>query len=121
MDQTFEASRDATLAALNELAQTDPRIEALWLQGSLATGQADPFSDIDAYLAVRDAAFDELWGERRAFLERLGGVRLDLFFEKASTAPGMARPVAKPLVDKSGLALRFNLAWRPPAPAIGRI
>lgn len=48
----FESARDATLAALARHAQADPRIEALWLQGSLATGEADPFSDVDAYLPV---------------------------------------------------------------------
>ena len=70
MDQSFEAARGDILAALTELARADPRIEALWLQGSLATGQADAFSDIDAYLAVRDANFDAVWGERQALLQR---------------------------------------------------
>jgi len=143
MDQSFETARGNILAALTEMARADPRIEALWLQGSLATGQADAFSDIDAYLAVTDADFDSVWGERQALLQRLGGAlassdattpglmavhalmvggaRLDLFFEKTSAAPGMARAVAKPLVDKSGIAARLNLAWRAPAPVIGRI
>ncbi len=143
MDQPFETARAATLAALTEAARTDPRIEALWLQGSLATGQADAFSDIDAYLAVADAAFDELWGERAALLARLGGAlawsaattpgltaihalmtggaRLDLFFEKASTAPGTPRPAARTLVDKTGLTARLKLDWQPPVPAVGRI
>src|SRR5271169_2961365 len=85
MDQPFETARAATLAALTAWAEADPRIEALWLQGSLATGQADAFSDIDAYLAVTDAAFDEVWGEREAVLSRLGGV---LVWSPA-TSPGL--------------------------------
>jgi hypothetical protein len=143
MDQTFEASRDATLAALNELAQTDPRIEALWLQGSLATGQADLFSDIDAYLAVDDAAFAEVWDARADVLDRLGGAlawsdattpgltavhalmvggaRLDIFFEKASAAPNAPRPVAKVLVDKTGLDGRLDLSWQAPTALVARI
>ena len=143
MSPTFETAREVVVAALIVWAEADPRIEALWLEGSLATGGADPFSDIDAYLAVTDSAFDEVWGERQALLGRLGdmlvwspatfpgltavhaliggGARLDLFFEKASEAPGKPRPVAKALVDKAGLVGRLSLTWQAPAPAVGRI
>jgi hypothetical protein len=143
MSQPFEIARAAILAALSAWAETDPRIEALWLQGSLATGHADPFSDIDAYLAVTDSAFDEVWGERETALGRLGrvlvwspatvpgvtavhalmdgGARLDLFFEKASAAPATPRPVAKALVDKTALVVGLDLTWQASAPAVGRI
>ena len=143
MDQPFEIARTATLAALTDLARNDARIEALWLQGSLASGRADAFSDIDAYLAVADVAFEEVWSERGALLGRLGGAlawsvattpgltavhalmtggaRLDLFFEKASAAPDTPRPIAQPLVDKTGLAARLKLDWQAPVPVIGRI
>ncbi len=143
MDHPFETARSATLAALTAWAETDPRIEALWLQGSLATGLADAFSDIDGYLAVADEAFDQVWGERSTLLEHLGGAlawsdattpglkavhalmnggaRLDLFFETSSAAPQAPRPVAKALVDKSGVAGRLDLRWRAPAALIGRI
>ena len=143
MDHPFETSRDTTLAALTKLAQDDPRIEALWLQGSLATGLADPFSDIDAYLAVADAAFADVWDGRAAVLERLGGAlawsdattpgltavhalmsggaRLDIFFEKASAAPDAPRPVAKLLVDKTGQGGRLDLGWQAPTPLVARI
>jgi len=142
MDHPFETARAAVLAALSAWVEADPRIEALWLQGSLATGQADLFSDIDAYIAVTDAAFDDVWAEREAVLRRLGGAvvwspattpglmavhalmtggaRLDLFFEKASAAPAAPRPVAEPLVDKSGLVPRLRLDWQAPMPAIAR-
>ena len=143
MDQPFETARAATLAALISWAEADARIEALWLQGSLATGQADPFSDIDAYLGISDAAFDEVWGEREAVLGRLGGAlvwspatvpgltavhalmaggaRLDLFFEKASVAPAAPRPIAKALVDKAGLVGRLDLTWQASPDMVGRI
>src|SRR5271154_4443739 len=130
MSPSFETAREVAAAALVAWADSDPRIEALWLEGSLATGAADPFSDIDAYLATTEGAFDEVWGEREAVLERLGevlvwspatvpgltavhallggGARLDLFFEKASEAQAKPRPVAKALVDKTALVGRFN-------------
>jgi hypothetical protein len=44
----FETAREATLAALIRHLNAVPRIEALWLQGSLAAGGGDPFSDITA-------------------------------------------------------------------------
>ena len=50
-----------------------------------------------------------------------GGARLDLFFERVSTAPNATRPVAETLVDKTGLAARLNLEWRAPVPLIARI
>ncbi|MGZ6009473.1 MAG: nucleotidyltransferase domain-containing protein, partial [Rhizomicrobium sp.] len=31
---------------------SDERIAGVWLQGSLARGDHDPYSDIDAYIAV---------------------------------------------------------------------
>ena len=49
----FESAREATLSALIAYAEAESRIAALWLQGSLAAGGADPFSDIDAYPAIR--------------------------------------------------------------------
>jgi hypothetical protein len=52
MASSFEAARAACLDALSAYAQGDERIEALWLQGSLARGGADSFSD-NAYLAIR--------------------------------------------------------------------
>ncbi|MGH6956941.1 MAG: nucleotidyltransferase domain-containing protein [Caulobacteraceae bacterium] len=142
MVETMEAARGRVLAALVALAETEETVEALWLQGSLADGRSDAFSDIDAYLAVRDEAFDATWAGRAALLDRLGGalawadatapgmaavhaltpggVRLDLFFERASASPNTARPAVKPLVDKTGLAAGLKLGWRASAPVVGR-
>jgi hypothetical protein len=50
-----------------------------------------------------------------------GGARLDLFFEKASAAPVAPRPIAKALVDKTGLVSRLRLDWQPPAATVARI
>src|SRR5262245_15764219 len=47
LDQAAEMirRRDAVLTRLADLAKADERIAALWLQGSLARGDSDPFSD----------------------------------------------------------------------------
>lgn len=137
----FETAREATLGALVEHANAEPPIEALWLQGSLATGGADPFSDIDAYLAIRDDDYDAVWADRGGLLARLGalvwsnattpgliaihalmaaGVRLDLFFEKASAVGAAPRPAVKVLVDKAGIAGQLKLGWSPSIPVVAR-
>ena len=143
MDNAFEAARGAVLAALIHHAEREPTIEGLWLQGSLARGDGDAFSDIDAYVAVRDADFDAVWRGRAALLERLGGAlawsdgttpglaavhalmrggaRLDLFFEAASRSPETPRAAVKRLVDKSGVVARLNLGWEAPTPLVARI
>ncbi|HEY2710821.1 MAG TPA: nucleotidyltransferase domain-containing protein [Caulobacteraceae bacterium] len=143
MPSSFEIARAHLLDALTRFAEEDPRIVALWLQGSLASGQADPFSDIDAYLAVKDDAFESLWAARETVLERLGGTlawsnattpgltavhalmtggaRLDLFFEKALAAPNASRPFVKALVDKAGLSALLKTDWQAPAPMVARI
>lgn len=141
-DSDFVRERDQTLAALTAFAERDPRIEGLWLQGSLARGDADPLSDIDANLVVSDAALAGVFAEREAIVSGLrpilawsdgttpglkcvhalleGGVRLDLYFDAASTV-GEPRPIAQIKVDKTGLATRLNIDWRPPVAYIGRV
>jgi predicted nucleotidyltransferase len=143
MAENFQSARVAVLAALTAYAESEESVEGLWLQGSLARGDADAFSDIDAYLAIRDEAFDSAWQGREALLERLGGAlawsdattpglkavhalmnggaRLDLFFEKTSVAPDAPRPVVKALVDKTGVVARLKLGWQAPSPLIARI
>ena len=140
----FESAREATLAALVRFAEADPRIEALWLQGSLAAGGDDPFSDIDAYLAIRDDAYDAAWADREGLLAGLGGgvlvwsnatapglmavhalmaggTRLDLFFEKGSAVDAAPRPAVRVLVDKGDVAARLRLGWGAPVPVVARI
>lgn len=137
------AARDQTLAALVQWVTDDPRLDGLWLQGSLARGDADTLSDIDAYVSVQDTALDAVFTERVALVAALrpiiamsdgttpglkcvhalldDGVRLDLFFESSAQVAGQKRPVAKILVDKGGLADRLQLGWEAPVALIGHI
>jgi predicted nucleotidyltransferase len=52
--------------------QTDDRVVAALLIGSYAKGKADAYSDLDLYLITTDAAYESVFAERRAFLQRLG-------------------------------------------------
>ncbi|MBI2705789.1 MAG: hypothetical protein HYX32_10945, partial [Actinobacteria bacterium] len=70
----FVARRERVIARLIARGEADPRLVAVWLEGSLADGTADPLSDVDAYLAVEDDAFDEVWAERLNLAANLGDV-----------------------------------------------
>ena len=126
-----ETSRSALLAALGALANDAAPVRMMWLQGSLAASTADPWSDIDAYLAIEDDSLAEVWSKRNQWLDDLGGalavcdattpglravhalmpggVRLDLFFEPVSSLAAMTRPSVKVRLDKDGLEPRLRL------------
>jgi hypothetical protein len=114
----------AVIERLTDAVRGHPGVVAAWLQGSRADDSADPFSDIDYYLAVSDEAYDTF--DKLDFVEQIapvlvhvdlfgmnamaclleGPVKLDLFVERASSAPSVARPAVRLLVDKIGIALR---------------
>jgi predicted nucleotidyltransferase len=142
-ERDFDREREKALDALISLVADDPRVDGLWLQGSLARGDADQLSDIDAYLSVKDEALNEVFAERSSIVSSIqrpiawsdgatpglkcvhalleGGVRLDLFFEAASTVSNQKRPVARILVDKGRLAASLALGWEAPVDLIGHI
>jgi hypothetical protein len=136
---TFVQERQKLIGRLEAIVREDPRLTALWLQGSLADGTEDPLSDVDAYLAVEDEAFDAVYAERQALVARLGTVlayadglipglkvvnclldgpvKLDLFFERRSAAPEQERPAVRLLVDKVGVGAKLKQGWAPPVQA----
>ncbi|HEX2593542.1 MAG TPA: nucleotidyltransferase domain-containing protein [Rhizomicrobium sp.] len=137
------ARRQAVLDRLTDVARNDARIAALWLQGSLARGDADPFSDIDAYLAIDDAAFDGMWTDRMALLEKIGrpyawsdattpglkavhallegGVKLDLLLEPLSKVGQQKRPAIRVLFDRGGVEAQLSTGYEPPQAVIAHI
>jgi predicted nucleotidyltransferase len=91
--------------------EPDPRVLAMWVEGSVARGTADAASDLDLHVALEDAAFDD-FGSTPDVLARIGRplgylgvtlpgtrilpatlagpVRIDLYLEqrsRAATAP----------------------------------
>jgi predicted nucleotidyltransferase len=135
--------REALLNRLVELTKADSRIAALWLQGSLARGDHDPYSDIDAYLAIDDADFADIWNARAQMLAKIarplawsdatspglkaihalleGGVKLDLFFEPLSQLEQTRRPAVHVLYDAEGCAPRPLTGFEAPTEAIAYI
>ena len=126
----IEARHEAVLTKLIEAAEADERIVAAWLQGSRADGTADPFSDIDFYIALSDEAYLSFDG--LDFIERAahvlvhadlpanfgvvclleGPVKLDLVVEQTSGVGKMIRPAVKMLVDKDGVESKLVTAGR---------
>jgi predicted nucleotidyltransferase len=116
---------ERTAMRLGALCRADPRIVAAFVGGSLATGTADKYSDIDAYLIIADEAYDNFLGERAAFMGQLGdpvylehfdgfgfdmvlfifadGIKGELALAKASSFLHIHNGPHRVLVDKTGL------------------
>ena len=63
---------EKAVARFAALCRADSRIAAAFVGGSLATGTADKYSDIDLYLIVADEAYASFFAERKAFMRQLG-------------------------------------------------
>ena len=135
--------REALVERLIAVAKDDPRIGAVWLQGSLARGDHDAYSDVDAYFAIEDTAFDAVWDERAVLLGKIGrafawcdattpglkavhallegGIKLDLYFEAASKLDRYKRPAVYVLYDAAGCTSKLQTGWQAPAEIIASI
>ena len=61
-----------TMESCRAASETDPRVVAAFVGGSLATGTADEYSDLDLYLITTDEQYDSFFAERVAFMCQLG-------------------------------------------------
>lgn len=113
---TDTARHEQLIADLEAHARADRRVRAAWLEGSFASGLADPSSDVDLHLAVSDTDFEAFtanarewvaavrqpvgylpvsFGRRRMFGFSLDDwMRLDLFVEPTSQLGDHPRPVS---------------------------
>ena len=113
----FEVRRDALIERIVSLFSSDPRFPAGWLEGSIADGSADSFSDIDLHLCVADNAWDDVWKKRREVIEEIapviaateimgifalgclieGPIKLDVFYDQTNTLSHRQRIAVKRL------------------------
>ncbi|MES2462575.1 MAG: nucleotidyltransferase domain-containing protein [Armatimonadota bacterium] len=90
--QTLErllGERNTLLEAVTQRLERDTRIAAAWLFGSLGRGEGDALSDLDLFVVVRDADFDEMVGSvsaRKVFIRQAGGDPI-VFGEAPQNAP----------------------------------
>jgi hypothetical protein len=125
---------EQVLEAATRWARGEERVRALLLKGSLARGEADERSDVDLMVIARAGRLDELWADRRAIAEGLGGwlggfdevawqaphtyigfvdgpVKVDFFFqEEPPAADPWLRDGFRALVDPDGVADRLRAA-----------
>ena len=86
----------------------DERVVALVLGGSLARGAADPYSDVDLYVVVRDGAFDAVLAERDAIA---GGVGSTLFAFDVDPVPGGSTDRIVVYEGPDGLPVKFDFMF----------
>jgi lincosamide nucleotidyltransferase len=88
--------------------RADERVVAAFLGGSYAAGTADAHSDLDLFLLVTDAAYDEVWATRRAFVSLLG----ECIFRKDFTSLHGVDTVFFYLTDGTEVELTLGRASR---------
>ena len=114
-----------TVKRFQAVSQSDARIVAAFVGGSLATGTADEYSDLDLYLIVADEQYESFFLERATFMCQLGepvfledfngfgfdmilfilenGAKGELGLAKASRFLHIHNGAYRALVDKTGL------------------
>jgi hypothetical protein len=125
----FAVRRRQSIDRVVEVLSSDSRFVAGWLEGSLADGSADPFSDIDLYLCVEDNAFEQAWKDRHAIIGQIapivasleirglfgigclleGPVKLDVFFERPGVIGARTRPAVKRLWGPEQIFARLKV------------
>jgi len=125
----FAKRRTEMLDRAVAIFSADARFPAGWLEGSLADGSADSYSDIDLHLNVVESAWDEVWNGRRGVIERVapilasldimgvfgvgclmaGPVKLDVFFERESGLASRPRIAVKRLWGAPETYERFKI------------
>jgi len=68
------STQEIILQKVKSLIEDDPRLIGMWTVGSMATGKADKYSDLDLYLLVEKDNYDQVYSERTSFAEKIGKV-----------------------------------------------
>jgi hypothetical protein len=128
-DVPFAARRGELIDRAVAVFSADARFPAGWLEGSLADGSGDLYSDIDLHLCVVESAWDEVWNGRRREIERVapilasldimgvfgvgclieGPVKLDVFFEREGGLASRPRIAVKRLWGAPEIFERFKI------------
>jgi hypothetical protein len=128
-DVPFAVRRGELIDRAIAIFSADTRFPAGWLEGSLADGSADLYSDIDLHLSVVESAWDEVWNGRRRVIERIapilasldimgvfgvgclmaGPVKLDVFFEREGGLASRPRIAVKRLWGAAEIYERFKI------------
>jgi hypothetical protein len=128
-DVPFARRRGKLIDRAVAVLSADARFPAGWLEGSLADGSGDSYSDIDLHLCVVENAWDEVWNGRRGVIERVapilacldvmgvfgvgclieGPVKVDVFFEREGGLASRPRIAVKQLWGAAEIYERFRI------------
>ena len=128
-DVPFAKRRSELIDRAVAIFSNDRRFMAGWLEGSLADGSADAYSDIDLHLCVVGDAWDEVWNGRLKLIEEIGPIlasldirgifavgclmqgpaKLDVFFERESTLGSISRIAVKRLWGANEIFERLKI------------
>lgn len=134
MPDSLASVRDTFIQRVRNLFAQDSRVLAVWLEGSLADGTADAYSDVDVHLAIRGGAWREVWEQRHALIEPLGpflfsadlpnlnGIgcvmegppfKVDFLFEAESSLGARPRTSVRPLWGSAETYASIKTGWEP--------
>jgi predicted nucleotidyltransferase len=68
----YAKERDALLERIVQEIESDTRVAAAWLAGSIGRGEADAWSDLDLHLAIDTDHLARFLAERETFYRRVG-------------------------------------------------
>ena len=128
-DVPFAVRRGELIERAVAIFSGDARFPAGWLEGSLADGSADSYSDIDLHLCVVESAWEGVWNGRLREIERIapilasldimgvfgvgclieGPVKLDVFFEREGGLASRPRIAVKRLWGAPEIYERFKI------------
>jgi hypothetical protein len=131
------AAYHALFEGAREVLHGDPRVQALWLSGSLARGDADAHSDLDLLVATRDdahASFTDEWATWLAAItptvlaRRIPGItglyavtpewlRLDVVWESRASLPKTFFRTRRLVFDRADCAAAIPPALPLPGPS----
>ena len=89
IEQTRIQEREALIARISNLLESDQRFLAAWLEGSLGRGSFDAWSDIDLWTVVRDEDFAQVVSDRYAIMETMGSCVLKVESPQNGPANGI--------------------------------
>lgn len=134
MRDSFASRRDTFIERVRNRFTQDSRVIAGWLEGSLADGTADAYSDVDVHLAIRNDAWREVWEQRRDLIEPLGPFlvsadlptlnglgcvidgapfKVDFLFEVESGLGARPRTGVRPLWGSAETYASIKTGWEP--------
>jgi len=128
-------AHEQLIARFSDACESDHRVVAAFVGGSIARGDADQYSDVDFCVVTTDEAADDVFADRAAIVAQLGtplfledwgheapevfviladGTDVEVFFVAESRLKEMQVGSILPLLDRTGLLTNLDLPMRAP-------